>query len=77
MVEAAFELVSFGPTSANCEPLRLVLLPSPQTKEKAKPLAIRNPIRRRLPLHLQQVCSEIHPLGRRGQPDARVFRWAR
>jgi 3-hydroxypropanoate dehydrogenase len=34
LVEAAFELASLGPTSANCEPLRLVLVRSPQAKER-------------------------------------------
>ena len=32
--QAAFELASLGPTSANCEPLRLVLVRSPQAKER-------------------------------------------
>jgi 3-hydroxypropanoate dehydrogenase len=34
LVEAAFELASLSPTSANCEPLRLVLVRSPQAKER-------------------------------------------
>jgi nitroreductase len=34
LVQAAFELASLGPTSANCEPLRLVLVRSPQAKER-------------------------------------------
>lgn len=34
LVEAAFELAFLGPTSANCEPLRLVLVRSPQAKER-------------------------------------------
>lgn len=34
LVQAAFELASLCPTSANCEPLRLVLVRSPQTKER-------------------------------------------
>jgi 3-hydroxypropanoate dehydrogenase len=34
LVEAAFELASLGPTSANCEPLRLVLVRSPEAKER-------------------------------------------
>jgi len=34
LVQAAFELASLGPTSANCEPLRLVLVRCPQAKER-------------------------------------------
>ncbi len=34
LVEAAFELASLGPTSVNCEPLRLVLVRSPQARER-------------------------------------------
>ena len=34
MVEAAFELACLGPTSANCQPLRLVLVRSPAAKER-------------------------------------------
>jgi len=34
LVEAAFELASLGPTSANCEPLRLVLVRSPEAKKR-------------------------------------------
>ena len=37
LIQAAFELASFGPTSANCEPLRLVLVRSPQAKERLLP----------------------------------------
>jgi 3-hydroxypropanoate dehydrogenase len=34
MVEAAFELACLGPTSANCQPLRLLLVRSPAAKER-------------------------------------------
>ena len=34
LVEAAFQLASLGPASANCEPLRLVLVRRPQAKEQ-------------------------------------------
>lgn len=34
LVEAAFQLASLGPASANCEPLRLVRVRSPQAKEQ-------------------------------------------
>jgi 3-hydroxypropanoate dehydrogenase len=34
LVEAAFQLASLGPASANCEPLRLVRVCSPQAKEQ-------------------------------------------
>jgi len=34
MVEAAFKLACLGPTSANCQPLRLVLVRSPAAKER-------------------------------------------
>lgn len=37
LVEAAFELASLGPTSANCQPLRLVLVSSPAAKERLLP----------------------------------------
>jgi len=37
MVEAAFELSCLGPTSANCQPLRLVLVRSPAAKERLLP----------------------------------------
>jgi 3-hydroxypropanoate dehydrogenase len=37
LVEAAFELAFLGPTSANCEPLRLVLVRSPEAKERLLP----------------------------------------
>ena len=37
MVEAAFELACLGPTSANCQPLRLVLVRSPAAKERLLP----------------------------------------
>jgi len=37
MVEAAFELARLGPTSANCQPLRLVLVRSPAAKERLLP----------------------------------------
>jgi 3-hydroxypropanoate dehydrogenase len=36
-VEAAFELACLGPTSANCQPLRLVLVRSPAAKERLLP----------------------------------------
>jgi 3-hydroxypropanoate dehydrogenase len=34
LVEAAFELACLGPTSGNCQPLRLVLVRSPHAKER-------------------------------------------
>jgi len=37
LVEAAFELAFLGPTSANCEPLRLVLVRSPEAKQRLLP----------------------------------------
>jgi 3-hydroxypropanoate dehydrogenase len=33
-IEAAFALARLGPTSANCQPLRLVLVKSPEAKAK-------------------------------------------
>jgi 3-hydroxypropanoate dehydrogenase len=37
LVEAAFELARLGPTSANCQPMRLVLVRSPAAKERLLP----------------------------------------
>jgi 3-hydroxypropanoate dehydrogenase len=37
LVEAAFALASLGPTSANCQPMRLVLVRSPAAKERLLP----------------------------------------
>ena len=37
VVEAAFALACLGPTSANCQPLRLVLVRSPAAKERLLP----------------------------------------
>lgn len=37
IVEAAFELACLGPTSANCQPLRLVLVRSPGAKQRLLP----------------------------------------
>jgi 3-hydroxypropanoate dehydrogenase len=37
IVEAAFELACLGPTSGNCQPLRLVLVRSPAAKEGLLP----------------------------------------
>ena len=37
IVEAAFELARLGPTSGNCQPLRLVLVGSPEAKERLLP----------------------------------------
>ncbi len=37
LVEAAFELACLGPTSANCQPWRLVLVRSPHAKERLLP----------------------------------------
>lgn len=37
IVEAAFELACLGPTSGNCQPLRLVLVRSPGAKERLLP----------------------------------------
>lgn len=34
VIEAAFALAQLGPTSANCQPLRLVLVKSPKAKER-------------------------------------------
>ena len=34
LVESAFELACLGPTSANCQPLRLLLVRSPAAKER-------------------------------------------
>ncbi len=36
-IEAAFALAFLGPTSANCEPMRLVLVSSPEAKERLLP----------------------------------------
>jgi 3-hydroxypropanoate dehydrogenase len=36
-IEAAFVLAFHGPTSANCEPMRLVLVASPEAKERLLP----------------------------------------
>ena len=36
-IEAAFALAFHGPTSANCEPMRLVLVTSPEAKERLVP----------------------------------------
>jgi 3-hydroxypropanoate dehydrogenase len=36
-IEAAFALAFHGPTSANCEPMRLVLVASPEGKERLLP----------------------------------------
>jgi 3-hydroxypropanoate dehydrogenase len=37
LIEAAFELAFLGPTSGNCEPMRLVLAASPEAKERLLP----------------------------------------
>jgi 3-hydroxypropanoate dehydrogenase len=37
LVEAAFELACLGPTSGNCQPMRLVLVHSPAAKERLLP----------------------------------------
>ena len=37
LVEEAFRMASLGPTSANCEPMRLVLVASPEGKERLLP----------------------------------------
>jgi 3-hydroxypropanoate dehydrogenase len=37
LVEAAFELAFLGPTSGNCQPMRLVLVRSPAAKERLLP----------------------------------------
>ncbi len=37
LVEAAFALASLGPTSGNCQPMRLVLVHSPAAKERLLP----------------------------------------
>ena len=37
LVESAFELACLGPTSANCQPLRLLLVRSPVAKERLLP----------------------------------------
>jgi 3-hydroxypropanoate dehydrogenase len=37
IVEAAFELACLGPTSGNCQPLRLVLVHSPEAKGRLLP----------------------------------------
>src|SRR5215471_12718188 len=34
IIEAAFALAQLGPTSANCQPLRLVLVKSPEAKAR-------------------------------------------
>ena len=36
-LHALYELMKFGPTSANCSPMRLVFVKSPAAKEKLKP----------------------------------------
>jgi 3-hydroxypropanoate dehydrogenase len=36
-LKAVFELIKFGPTSANCSPARFVFVRSPEAKEKLKP----------------------------------------
>src|SRR6267378_1570221 len=37
LVEAAFELACLGPTSGNCQPMRLVLVHRPAAKERLLP----------------------------------------
>ena len=37
LLRQAYELARMGPTSANCQPLRLVFVVSPEAKEKLKP----------------------------------------
>jgi 3-hydroxypropanoate dehydrogenase len=37
IVEAAFELARLGPTSGNCQPLPVVLVRSPEAKERLLP----------------------------------------
>ena len=37
LVEAAFELACLGPTSGNCQPMRLVLVRSQAAKERLLP----------------------------------------
>ena len=37
LVESAFELACLGPTSANCQPMRLVLVRSPEAKVRLLP----------------------------------------
>jgi 3-hydroxypropanoate dehydrogenase len=37
LVESAFELACLGPTSGNCQPIRLVLVRSPEAKERLLP----------------------------------------
>lgn len=38
IIRQVFDLAKMGPTSANCSPLRLVVVKSPEAKEKLKPL---------------------------------------
>jgi 3-hydroxypropanoate dehydrogenase len=37
LLEKIYDLMKFGPTSANCSPLRVVFVQSPEAKEKLKP----------------------------------------
>ena len=37
LIEAAFDLACLGPTSGNCQPMRLVLVQSPGAKERLLP----------------------------------------
>ncbi len=37
LLKQAFDLAKMGPTSANCSPMRIVFIKSPEAKEKLKP----------------------------------------
>ena len=75
IVEAAFELACLGPTSGNCEPLRLVLVRSPAGKKRLLPCVSSGNYEKMRTVPPMTANSSSCGRGSRACVSTRVARW--
>lgn len=60
LLKALYDLTKWGPTSANCSPMRVVFVKSPEAKEKLKPLLDKGNIDKTMGAPVTAVLAFTH-----------------
>jgi len=58
LLKKIYELVKFGPTSANCTPLRIVFIKTPAMKEKLKPALMEGNIEKTMTAPVTAILAQ-------------------
>jgi len=60
LLQAVYDLVKFGPTSANCSPMRLIFVKSEEAKEKLKPFLAEANVEKTMSAPVTAIIAHDH-----------------